>query len=267
MDHNQKFKNSNTGTLRDAAKFGTFVSDNYAIYGSYEHDFGHGMTGIASFRWDAYHTEQGNFDAFLPQVQINKKLNDKESIYINVGKSFRMPTMRQLYYSSGMLAANPNLDPEYGWNYEAGYKKQIGRGILKAAVFHIHLNDMISSRKITVGGNTVAQSYNAAEYKNTGVELSYSVQANDQLSWYVGGIFGNPKRKIRQLPPGKKHTAVGSYPQVRHGKVIRMKYPSLWRGSEIEPVQTVISRILDSCLTPRSFIPITSMMYSLRLWQ
>lgn len=165
MDHNQKFKNSNTGTLRDAAKFGTFVSDNYAIYGSYEHDFGHGMTGITSFRWDAYHTERGNFDAFLPQVQINKKLNDKESIYINVGKSFRMPTMRQLYYSSGMLAANPNLDPEYGWNYEAGYKKQIGRGILKAAVFHIHLNDMISSRKITVGGNTVAQSYNAAEYK------------------------------------------------------------------------------------------------------
>lgn len=195
VDHNQKFKNSNTGTLRDAAKFGTFVSDNYAIYGSYEHDFGHGMTGITSFRWDAYHTERGNFDAFLPQVQINKKLNDKESIYINVGKSFRMPTMRQLYYSSGMLAANPNLDPEYGWNYEAGYKKQIGRGILKAAVFHIHLNDMISSRKITVGGNTVAQSYNAAEYKNTGVELSYSVQANDQLSWYVGGIFGNPKKK------------------------------------------------------------------------
>ena len=66
---------------------------------------------------------------------------------------------------------------------------------MKAAVFHIHLNDMISSRKITVGGNTVAQSYNAAEYKNTGVELSYSVQANDQLSWYVGGIFGNPKKK------------------------------------------------------------------------
>ena len=64
-------------------------------------------------------------------------MNDKESIYINVGKSFRMPTMRQLYYSSGMLAANPNLNPEYGWNYEAGYKKQIGRGTLKAAVFHV----------------------------------------------------------------------------------------------------------------------------------
>ena len=195
VDHNQKFKNSDTGTLRDPVKFGTFVSDNYALYGSYEHDFGHGMTGIASFRWDAYHTERGNFDAFLPQVQINKKLNDKESIYINVGKSFRMPTMRQLYYSSGMLAANPNLNPEYGWNYEAGYKKQIGRGTLKAAVFHVHLNDMISSRKITVDGNTVSQSYNAAEYKNTGVELSYSIQANDQLSWYVGGIFGNPKKK------------------------------------------------------------------------
>lgn len=25
--------------------------------------------------------------------------------------------------------------------------------------------------------------------------MSYSVQANDQLSWYVGGIFGNPKKK------------------------------------------------------------------------
>lgn len=195
VNDNQKFANSNTGTLKPQARFGQFTSENYALYGSYEYTFNKNLVGVTSFRWDGYDTDRGNFNAFLPQFQLNKKLNDAESVYINVGKSFRMPNMRQLYYSSGMLAANPDLKPEYGWNYEAGYKKKHGKGTFKAAVFHIHLNDMISSRKITVDNNKVSQSYNAAEYKNTGLEISYHEQAGDKLSWHVGGILGNPKKK------------------------------------------------------------------------
>lgn len=204
LDQNQKFKNSNTGTLKDPVRFGTYISDNAALYGSYSHDFGRDLQGIASFRWDTYHTDKGDFDAFLPQFQLNKKVSESDSVYLNMGKSFRMPNMRQLYYSSGMLAANPNLDPEHGVNLEAGYKHIDGGNTWKAALFKVNLKDMISSRTITVDGSSVSQAYNASKYKNQGVEISFSRQANEKISWYIGGIYGNPQKKNTETSPWVK---------------------------------------------------------------
>lgn len=205
VNENQKFKsfgNSNS-TLKPYAHFGTYDLDEYSLYGQYDRKLSAATDLIFSVREDLVRADNGNYDAFLPQLQVITKLNEVNSLYANIGRSFKMPTFRQLYYSSGILLDNPDLKPEYGWNYEAGYKYDNGNEQFKAAVFHIDLDDQITTRKVKVNGSTMTQPYNAAKYRNTGVELSYSKSLDDKFSWSVGGIYSNPQNKASEDAPWK----------------------------------------------------------------
>ena len=201
VDENQKFASfgNSESTLKPYACFGTYSLNGYSLYGQYDKKLSNATSLVLSVREDLIRSDAGNYDAFLPQLQAITKINNSSSVYANVGRSFRMPTFRQLYYSSGALLANPDLKPEYGWNYEVGYKYDTGREQVKAAIFHIDLEDQIASRK--VGG--LSQSYNAAKYRNTGLELSYTNRFNDNLSWTVGGIYSNPENKTTETAPWK----------------------------------------------------------------
>ena len=198
INENQKFKYP-TNNLKDYACFGTFALNGYSLYGQYDRKLSDATILVLSMREDLVRSDAGNYDAFLPQLQVLTKLDSENSLYANAGRSFRMPTFRQLYYSSGMIASNPDLKPEYGWNYEAGYKHDNGKEQFKAAVFHIDLDDQITSRKV----NGLSQSYNAAKYKNTGIELSYTNQLDENLTWTVGGIYSKPQNKTTNTAPWK----------------------------------------------------------------
>ena len=198
INENQKFKYP-TNNLKDYACFGTFALNGYSLYGQYDRKLSDATNLVLSMREDLVRSDAGNYDAFLPQLQVLTKLDSENSLYANAGRSFRMPTFRQLYYSSGMIASNPDLKPEYGWNDEAGYKHDNGKEQFKAAVFHIDLDDQITSRKV----NGLSQSYNAAKYKNTGIELSYTNQLDENLAWTVGGIYSKPQNKTTNTAPWK----------------------------------------------------------------
>ena len=198
INENQKFKYP-TNNLKDYACFGTFALNGYSLYGQYDRKLSDATNLVLSMREDLVRSDAGNYDAFLPQLQVLTKLDSENSLYANAGRSFRMPTFRQLYYSSGMIASNPDLKPEYGWNYEAGYKHDNGKEQFKAAVFHIDLDDQITRRKV----NGLSQSYNAAKYKNTGIELSYTNQLDENLTWTVGGIYSKPQNKTTNTAPWK----------------------------------------------------------------
>lgn len=198
INENQKFKYP-TNNLKDYACFGTFALNGYSLYGQYDHKLSDATNLVLSMREDLVRSDAGNYDAFLPQLQVLTKLDSENSLYANAGRSFRMPTFRQLYYSSGMIASNPDLKPEYGWNYEAGYKHDNGKEQFRAAVFHIDLDDQITSRKV----NGLSQSYNAAKYKNTGIELSYTNKLDENLTWTVGGIYSKPQNKTTNTAPWK----------------------------------------------------------------
>lgn len=198
INENQKFKYP-TNNLKDYACFGTFALNGYSLYGQYDRKLSDTTNLVLSMREDLVRSDAGNYDAFLPQLQVLTKLDSENSLYANAGRSFRMPTFRQLYYSSGMIASNPDLKPEYGWIYEAGYKHDNGKEQFKAAVFHIDLDDQITSRKV----NGLSQSYNAAKYKNTGIELSYTNQLDENLTWTVGGIYSKPQNKTTNTAPWK----------------------------------------------------------------
>lgn len=199
---NQKFSSfgNSASSLKPVAHFGTYGLNEYSLYAQYDKKVDERSRFILSMREDAVRSDSGDYDAFLPQFQWITRVGKDSSVYANVGKSFRMPTFRQLYYSSGVLAANTDLDPEHGWNYEVGYKKETASTTWKAALFRIELKDQISTRK---NAQNLTEAYNAARYKNTGLELSYAKKLDEYLSYTFGGIYHKPEKKDTTASPWK----------------------------------------------------------------
>lgn len=201
VDENQKFASfgNSSSQLKPYARFGTYSLNGYSMYGQYDRKLSDATKLVFSMREDLIRSDAGNYNAFLPQLQILTKLNEENSVYANIGRSFRMPNFRQLYYSSGVLLQNPDLKPEYGWNYELGFKHDTPNDNFKAVLFHIDLDDQITNRKV----NGLTQSYNAAKYRNTGLELSYTKKINNNFDWSIGGIYSKPQNKTTEYAPWK----------------------------------------------------------------
>lgn len=201
VDENQKFASfgNSSSQLKPYARFGTYSLNGYSMYGQYDCKLSDATKLVFSMREDLIRSDAGNYNAFLPQLQILTKLNEENSVYANIGRSFRMPNFRQLYYSSGVLLQNPDLKPEYGWNYELGFKHDTPNDNFKAVLFHIDLDDQITNRKV----NGLTQSYNAAKYRNTGLELSYTKKINNNFDWSIGGIYSKPQNKTTESAPWK----------------------------------------------------------------
>ncbi|WP_026762474.1 TonB-dependent receptor plug domain-containing protein [Selenomonas artemidis] len=207
VNENQKYvsSSSSSSALRPYAKFGPYAMNEYSLLASYDRDLSPVTAAILSMRQDWVKSTAGDYRAFLPQVQVTTRLGKDSAAYASVGKFFRMPNFRNLYYASAVMRPNPNLKPESGWNYEAGYKYDAGKRRFTAAIFHINVSDQI----VGVKDGAVTYQTNAASYRNTGVELSYAEERDAHFGWNVGVTVGNPERKYKEGQPWQR--ALGRY--------------------------------------------------------
>ena len=60
----------------------------------------------------------------LPGVDLGYHLNQSWTVYGNVGYTYRVPSYTDMYYSDPVNEGNPDLKPEYAWNYEVGIKNR-----------------------------------------------------------------------------------------------------------------------------------------------
>ena len=195
-NHNQKYTSSmnSSSAVKPYAKFGPYGMNEYALTASYDRDLSPVTAAILSIRQDWVKSSAGDYSAFLPQLQVTTRLSRDSAVYASIGRFFRMPNFRNLYYASSVMVPNPNLTPEFGWNYEAGYKYD-GKGRrFTATVFHTSVRDQIVGVKDST--NKTYQT-NAASYQNTGLEVSYAQDVDAHVSFNTGFTVGNPKRKYK----------------------------------------------------------------------
>jgi len=67
-----------------------------------------------------YYTDFG-FNA-LPGIDMGYYLSNQLTVFGNIGYTYRIPTYTDMYYQSSVNEGNPDLLPEYAWNYEVGFK-------------------------------------------------------------------------------------------------------------------------------------------------
>ena len=114
-NHNQKYTSSmnSSSAVKPYAKFGPYGMNEYALTASYDRDLSPVTAAILSMRQDWVKSSAGDYSAFLPQLQVTTRLSRDSAVYASIGRFFRMPNFRNLYYASSVMVPNPNLAPEY----------------------------------------------------------------------------------------------------------------------------------------------------------
>ena len=153
------------------------------------------LTVSAGLRYHYHSTYKGKW---IPQFGLTVRPRNLCAIKLSVARGFRSPTIRELFM---FRPANPDLQPEEMWNYEASYSVRTNNRRLSAevAVFYSEGSNLIQ----TVGVFPDVQNINTGSFENHGVEFSvdyYPVQGlqlNTNYSYLETGspILAAPKHK------------------------------------------------------------------------
>ncbi len=169
--------------------------DLLSFFGQVDHPLSKATSVIVGARQDFVLNQNGlkDLSSFSPQVQFLHKLNKEQSIYANVGKSFRASNWSALYSSSSISTGNPDLQPDEGWSYEAGWKKIGAADSLKIGLYILNFP---SYHQWTRASDGVYYAKNT-EFRNMGMEVSYDRALKNGWSYNLGVMLGSPETKAQ----------------------------------------------------------------------
>jgi iron complex outermembrane receptor protein len=102
---------------------------------------------------------------WLPQAGISYNITENSTARVNISKGYRSPTIRELFM---FQPANPDLQPENMWNYEAGFlQKFLNQKLsLDITVFYDKGENLIQVEGV----------FPDVEYRNTGRFEHYGIE-------------------------------------------------------------------------------------------
>lgn len=164
--------------------------NNFSTYAQYEKSLSKSNTLIVSAResWTTGAPQNYNNANFSGQSQLIHKLGEGENVYFNIGQSYKMPYLHQIYNTR----EGADLKPQTGIHHEVGWKKNIHDHRWRVAVFNYKVKDNITAKWDSVKGDFI---YNNEDLKNTGIELSCDITGRDGWSYNWGISYGNPQTK------------------------------------------------------------------------
>ncbi|WP_421919397.1 TonB-dependent receptor [Marinifilum sp.] len=172
------YYNNTEGTsagYKDAGQenFGAFVSDEWKISEKFNLQ--------AGIRFDAAKVIEGESATNLDRKETRNALSGNVGIVysptsishfsFNIGRAFRMPTAEELFTKviscKGVKIGNPDLEAEYSWNFDLGWRGTSAQGKFKydLALFYNKLDDFINEAPQT---NDTDVDFT---YKNTDAEI------------------------------------------------------------------------------------------------
>lgn len=154
-----------------------------------------------AFRADQ-HSAYGN--TYNPRFGIIMDMPERVRFSVSAARSFRAPTFLDLYSTWG---ANPDLQPEIAWTYDAGFEvEDPGLGSARISTFFTKLQDRIKY------DFTAGKPLNQSHAEMSGVELEVfndypGVHARTSYAYTraIGTSGANSSHKALSLTP--KHTA------------------------------------------------------------
>ncbi len=166
-------------------------------------------------RYDS-HSRYG--EEISPRIAGLYRLNEKTQARASIGRSFKSPTVRQLYYKEPYkhgnyyIRSNPNLDAETGIGYSFGAERIFSEKIsLDTNLFRNEISDMVISYDTgeTYLGKKLNTYKNVAEAYTQGVELEVRNQLTAEFKNTLSYTFLDTKDKEtdKQLTYRPKHTA------------------------------------------------------------
>ena len=153
----------------------------YAFYLEDSWRFAKNWSLTGGLRYDHYDSFGGNTSG---TVSLNKKFNEDSHAFVSWGKVFKAPTTNDLYYNYWGMYGNPDLKPETGYVWTAGYSGKISQyTTFGINAFYSSLNDAIDWYPVdpddTWSDWTVK---NVAKLKKRGMEINIRHKFNDNMA-------------------------------------------------------------------------------------
>lgn len=185
-----------------------------------------GLTTVAAF-------PDREESSFSPKISALFHLNDRFSLYANASRSFRSPTLNELYRSfrvgNVLTLANENLRAERANNVEGGISYGHKRTFLRASVFWTSIDDPVANVTLTTTPTLITrQRQNFGKTRSTGIELEGETSFQ-YLSLSAGYLYVDPI-VISDLPgavlvPANPTSVRPTIPQVaRHQFTFQTRY-------------------------------------------
>ena len=135
-----------------------------------EHDYDDHMNDSSS---------TDSVDAISPKFGVSYQFAKSSSIYLNISRAFKPPTLSQLYTYGAW--ANPDLDPEIATNYEVGLRSEIGKLSFEISAYWMDVDDEIicSYKKYE----------NAGETRHRGVETDLEFRLSKKISFFFSFTY------------------------------------------------------------------------------
>ncbi len=118
-----------------------------------------------------------SFHSF-PGIDIGYNINSNFKLYSNIGKTFRIPTYTDLYYSDRTTIGNENLNPESATSTELGFKYNTSNFKISGAFFNRKAKNIIDYVK--ENENDLWNAVNIGSLKTTGFELDFRYNFQNQ---------------------------------------------------------------------------------------
>ena len=158
---------------------------------------------------------------WVPQAGVIVRPVKGGEFKFSFGKGFRSPNLRELYLYK---PANPDLKPEYMYNYEAGYRQRLLDSRLDMGVtfFFIDGKDMIQVQNIDGRPMNV----NTGSFINKGFEVDASFRIN--RLWNVAANYGYLHTNNRQLLYAPKNKLGAEVTYSPHSFSFTLEDESVW---------------------------------------
>ena len=124
-----------------------------------------------------------SFHSF-PGIDLGYNLNSSFKLYSNIGKTYRIPTYTDLYYSDRTTIGNENLNPESAISTELGFKYDTSNLKITGVLFNREAKNIIDYVK--ENENDLWSAVNIGSLKTTGFELDFRYNFKNQNYFNLG---------------------------------------------------------------------------------
>ncbi|NTU92988.1 MAG: TonB-dependent receptor [Chlorobiaceae bacterium] len=161
--------------------------DDYGVFAQLKKRFGDDLILTLGARQQFLNMPKPSPDheVFLPSAGVTWKVSSALNLFANTGKAFQEPSFTQLYGTSGSFAPSPNLKPECGWSYEAGFKWDNERASARFALFRMDYRDKIYSK---LESDNLYHYYNAGSYETKGIDWDLRLRPFQEKQGFLGAL-------------------------------------------------------------------------------
>ena len=202
---------------------------NASLYGRVRFTLRPDLSLVVGARGDHWKSTRAmNF--FSPRASVTWRANDLASLQVSVARSYRTPTLNELYrgfrVGNVVTNANPLLEPERLTSVEGGILVGHGRASVRVTAFRNVLDEAISNITLsTTPALTTRERQNADQLGSSGVEVEGDVRPHPRVTLSLFGAFTSAHYTNTPKQPAIQDNRVPQVPRYHIGAGVIAETP------------------------------------------